>query len=225
MPSAARRSCYEAETLARLRAGVRVADHHCDAALLTLTFISTGFDLLPALQDLPRYFLLLGLLFAPLFGITAYQSSLPVFMALGSTRREAAVGLHLVPLTTALSGVVLSALTALLIPCEFSSTLLRQIPVALVAAVGLSAAGQLIGCAVVAFGRVGRIIGIIVVMLCSGVAGAFLGMVVSSGRAPVLFGRLIDAGLLFPVIIFTVVFLIVELPIQHRILRRYEVKL
>ena len=70
----------------------------CSLIFVVIGFIGEGFELLGPLSCLPVYILFCGAIFAVLMSMTTYLSYLPLYLSLGSTRKEAWLGLHLMQL-------------------------------------------------------------------------------------------------------------------------------
>ena len=195
----------------------------CGMFFVVIGFIGEGFELLGPLSCLPMYILFCAAIFAVLMSMTTYLSYLPLYLSLGSTRKETWLGLHMMQLVLAAGCTAIAALLCLILPGDPPRDLISLLPAALLAILAFAKLGSAAGCIALLFPKVGRALSVVLCMVFSGAAG-FVGASATMsfpdsfrlslpGRATLIVGAVLAALLL------------VELLFQRRALPRYEVRL
>lgn len=195
----------------------------CGMVFVVIGFIGEGFELLGPLSCLPLYILFCAAIFAVLMSMTAYLSYLPLYLSLGSTRKEAWLGLHLMQLVLAVGCTAIAALLCLILPGDPPRDLIPLLPAALLAILAFAKLGSAAGCISLLFPKAGRVVSFVFCLVFSGAAGFCGAQAAMSfqdsfrlslpGWATLMVGAALAA------------LLAVELLFQRRALPRYEVRL
>jgi len=199
------------------------------SVLVALIFLAynllrmTGLDLPGLLSVFPYYILFGAAVFSALMGTTAYQTYLPVYLSLGSTRRDAMAGIHLMQLVLTVGCTVLAALLCLLVPGDPAHDLLPLLPAAFFGLLLLAKFGSLLGCGLLTLPRAGKVLCVILVSLFSGAAGFCAFTLVDTLTEQATLS--LPTGMTLALAAVLVILLAIEIPWQRRILLRYEVKL
>ena len=195
----------------------------CAMFFVLIGVIGEGFELLGPLSSLPMYILFCAAIFAVLMSMTTYLSYLPLYLSLGSTRKEAWLGLHLVQLVLAVGCTAIAALLCLILPGDPARDLIPLLPAALLAILAFAKLGSAAGCIALLFPKVGRVLSFVLCLVFSGAAG-FCGASAATSfrdsfRLSLPGWAMLMAGAALAAL------LIVELLLQRRALPHYEVRL
>lgn len=195
----------------------------CAMVFVIIGFIGEGFELLGPLSCLPMYILFCAVIFAVLMSMTTYLSYLPLYLSLGSTRKEAWLGLHLMQLVLAVGCTAIAALLCLVLPGDPSRDLIPLLPAAFLAILAFAKLGSISGCISLLFPKAGRVLSFVLCLVFSGAAGA------CGAQAAIAFNdsfRLSLPGWATLIVGAALAALLaVELLFQRRVLPRYEVRL
>ncbi|MEA4965319.1 MAG: hypothetical protein VB055_05800 [Oscillospiraceae bacterium] len=170
----------------------------------------------------PYYILIGAAMLTPIVCLSAYQSYLPAYLALGSTRRDAVTGMLLLRLVPALCTTLVSALLCLLLRADAT---LKLLPAAFFLILTLGAFGSISGGICQRFPKFGKTFAVIIMMLLFGVVGGCCGYLISGGLFPSL-RTLSLPGLMTLLSALAAALLFgADLLLQRFTLYRYEVKL
>ena len=170
----------------------------------------------------PIYLLVFGGMMQLAMVLGVYKLNLPLCLSFGSTRREASVGIQLFRLIPVVGlTAVLTVLTALLGDTSPLSAA-DAVPSGLGISLAAAALGSLMGMVYLRFGKLAVILTVVVMLLCGGTAG-FLAVV---GVNNEWLNRSIAAiGLQWIALVIGAVLYLVSLIPEHRVIRKYQVKL
>lgn len=171
------------------------------------------------LSLLPMYLMLFGAVMLMAMMLAVYKFSLGLSISLGSTRREAFVGLQVYRLVPTLVTVAVTALVTLVPGVETFWGPAVMIPAALGIFLFTGALGGLAGMVYLRFGKIAAILTVLLLIVMGGVCGG-LTVFFAEANWPVLAGWI-------PWLILglgAVVYGLVLIP-ESRVVRKYQVKL
>ena len=195
----------------------------CSLIFVVIGFIGEGFELLGPLSCLPMYILFCAAIFAVLMSMTTYLSYLPLYLSLGSTRKEAWLGLHLMQLVLAVGCTAIAALLCFILPGDPPRDLIPLLPAAFLAILAFAKLGSAAGCIALLFPRIGKVLSTVFCFVFSGIAGACGAMAAGAMGASIHLSLPGWATLIVGAALAAL--LAVELLFQQRALPRYEVRL
>ena len=191
---------------------------------VAISMISGG-DPEGALLCTPYYLLMGGAIFSVVLTVSSYRLYLPVYLSLGSTRRSAMYGLHMMSLLPVAATVLLCGAYCLLLQNDISASLRPLLPLAGVGLLMLTMIGHGVGCSMLRFSKLGRAINLVLIGLVAACAGGLGGWLTAGEALPLLPALSHTAWLTVIAAAATLALLLVILPFQRSTLLRCEVKL
>lgn len=194
----------------------------CGGVFTAIALISKGVS--HAILTLPHYTLFGGVIISMMLMAGTYLTDLPMHLALGSTRKNVKIGLHLMLLLLTVGNVLLVLLLCLLLPSELSRDLLPLLPEACLLMLSLGKIASIAGCLSLLHPKAGRAISTTLIFLSCGASGGFVGAFAAGDN--LLEIRLsLSAWVTCLFAVFLALLTAIELHLQGRLLKTYEVRL